>query len=202
MGITSRQNDVISFISTFTKEHGYSPKVREIGEGVGLKSTASVAKHLDRLELAGYIRRSPEKPRTIEIIGSGHAAKYNGVQVPLLKRISLDIELLSKDNVRDYYSFPGSSFPSDSRTFAIEAPDDSLNGDGIYAGSVVFVASSRGVDNGEIVVCIVENRALIRHIFVNDGIVTLKASNSSYEDIVLDTCRVVGVVKGYYNDVA
>lgn len=37
------------FIVDYITEHGYSPSVREIGDGVSLKSTSSVQRHLVKM---------------------------------------------------------------------------------------------------------------------------------------------------------
>lgn len=42
--------------------------MREIGEAVGLYSSSTVWCHLEALEANGYIRRTPGKPRSIEIV--------------------------------------------------------------------------------------------------------------------------------------
>ena len=44
-------------------QRGVMPTVREIGSHVGLKSTGSVQRYLERLEEAGYIEREPLDPR-------------------------------------------------------------------------------------------------------------------------------------------
>ena len=53
--ITKRDRDVLEFIKSYMGERGYTPTIREIGEGVGLFSTASVYMHFRNLCEAGYI---------------------------------------------------------------------------------------------------------------------------------------------------
>lgn len=60
---------VLAFLKAFIAEHNYPPSYREIMEGCGLSSTSIVGHHLDRLQLAGKIRREFNSPRTIAIIG-------------------------------------------------------------------------------------------------------------------------------------
>lgn len=67
--ITERDKDVLKYIYSFICKHGFSPSVREIGRGTGLKSTSSVYLHLVHLEECGYILRKPDCPRTITILG-------------------------------------------------------------------------------------------------------------------------------------
>lgn len=53
-GIKQREK-ILQYIIDYIQEHGYSPSIREICEGVGLKSTSSVHSHLVRMEKEGMI---------------------------------------------------------------------------------------------------------------------------------------------------
>jgi repressor LexA len=66
--LSTRQQNILSFISKFQFENGYPPTVREIAEAVGLASSSTAHGHLERLEKKGLIRRDPTKPRTIELV--------------------------------------------------------------------------------------------------------------------------------------
>lgn len=47
-GIYTRKA-ILRFIVHYIQEHGYSPSVSEIGEGVGLKSKSSVHSHIKKM---------------------------------------------------------------------------------------------------------------------------------------------------------
>ncbi len=64
-----RHEQILEFIKGFCLEKGYSPTIREIGEGVGLKSTSSTLEHLKGMERAGLIIRDEYSPRSIRIPG-------------------------------------------------------------------------------------------------------------------------------------
>ena len=65
--LTERQKGILDFIVANMRERGYPPSVREIGEAVGLSSSATVHNHLAALQKLGYLRRDPTKPRAIEV---------------------------------------------------------------------------------------------------------------------------------------
>ena len=192
----TKQGEVLDYIGRFTQTHGYSPTVREIGEGVGLKSPASVSKYLDRLEDYGYIRRRPESPRTIEVVGAVSGNIYESIQIPLVKKISQDIPLLEKSNIKDYFSLPASSVPDGNIVFAIEAPDDGMVDKGIKQGDVVFAFGKGYIDNGDCVVCLNGNILEIRDIYMREQGVTLVPANDDFESEDVETCQVVGTVFG------
>jgi repressor LexA len=62
------RDKIMEAIKNYIIENGFSPTIREICDKVGLKSTSTVAGHLDRLQQDGYITRVSTSPRTIRII--------------------------------------------------------------------------------------------------------------------------------------
>lgn len=48
-------SDVLEYIKMFMMINGYTPSIREIGRGMGLKSTSSVYAHFARLVAKGEI---------------------------------------------------------------------------------------------------------------------------------------------------
>lgn len=47
---------VLNFIIEYMEEHQYSPSIRDICDGTGLRSTSTVYTHLINLEMDGEIR--------------------------------------------------------------------------------------------------------------------------------------------------
>lgn len=60
-----KQEAIIKFIRDYP--HQYPPTVREIGIGVGLKSSSTIHHHLNVLVEQGYIERRPNCPRCIAL---------------------------------------------------------------------------------------------------------------------------------------
>ncbi|MCA9221244.1 MAG: repressor LexA, partial [Planctomycetales bacterium] len=65
--LTERQKEVLDMIYEKMTKRGYGPTVREIGEEFGITSPNGVMCHLRALERKGFIRRSPNKSRAIEL---------------------------------------------------------------------------------------------------------------------------------------
>src|SRR6056297_4124365 len=73
-GLTPRQQAILRVIEQTTAERGYPPSVREIGQGVGLTSSSSVAHQLRTLEELGYLRKDPNRPRALVVARPGGSA--------------------------------------------------------------------------------------------------------------------------------
>ena len=57
--LSGKRLQILNFIADSQREQGYPPSVREIGEAVGLASSATVHTHLAVLQREGYLSRDP-----------------------------------------------------------------------------------------------------------------------------------------------
>lgn len=69
--LTQRDEDAVEFIRRYARQRGFAPTVREVGEAVGLTSSASAAAMIDRLITAGVLRRTPGVPRSLVVVEGG-----------------------------------------------------------------------------------------------------------------------------------
>src|SRR5271154_3500375 len=65
--LSGKRLQILNFIADCQRDRGYPPSVREIGEAVGLASSATVHTHLAVLQREGYLSRDPSKPRAIKV---------------------------------------------------------------------------------------------------------------------------------------
>ena len=66
--LSPRQLAILDVIQRSVSSRGYPPSMREIGDAVGLASLSSVTHQLNQLELSGYLRRDPNRPRALEVL--------------------------------------------------------------------------------------------------------------------------------------
>lgn len=66
--VTKQQRRILQWLIKEIREKGYAPTTREIGQAVGLRSSATVHAHLTSLEEKGLIRREPGVTRAIQIL--------------------------------------------------------------------------------------------------------------------------------------
>jgi repressor LexA len=65
--MSDRQKIILDFIRDFIGQHCYSPSIREICHGTGIKSTSHVTILLNQLQHAGYIQRDTYISRSIRL---------------------------------------------------------------------------------------------------------------------------------------
>lgn len=67
---TKKQRVLLDFIEQFIEEHGYSPSYREIVNGCGYSSIATVAVHINNLISRGHLRKRDHSARSLELTDS------------------------------------------------------------------------------------------------------------------------------------
>ena len=65
---TKKQKELLTFIEDFIAEHGYSPSYREIMQGTGHTSVATVSLHVNNLIKRGHLRKRDRSARSLEIV--------------------------------------------------------------------------------------------------------------------------------------
>jgi repressor LexA len=153
--LTERQRGILNFIEAETRDRGYPPSVREIGEAVGLTSTSTVHAHLATLQRLGYLRRDPTKPRAIEVRydpGSGASGERRPARhVPLVGDVAAGTDVLAQENVEELLPLPA-DFTGDGPVFMVRVRGDSMIDAGILDGDFVVVRQETEVRKGDVVV--------------------------------------------------
>jgi repressor LexA len=153
--LTERQRGILNFIESETRDRGYPPSVREIGEAVGLTSTSTVHAHLASLQRLGYLRRDPTKPRAIEVRydpGSGASGERRPARhVPLVGDVAAGTDVLAQENVEELLPLPA-DFTGDGSVFMVRVRGDSMIDAGILDGDFVVVRQETEVRKGDVVV--------------------------------------------------
>jgi len=189
---TPRQQAILDTIKGFTREHGYPPSVREIGERVGLSSSSTVQCHLRTLERKGLIKRDPTKPRALT--SESDSVARDVVTVPLYGKVAAGVPIDAPDNIQEEFALPASLVRA-SGSFMLRVQGESMVEAGILDGDLVLVSPQQVASNGEIVVARVgEDEATVKTFYKEANRVRLQPQNKFMEPIYSDNVSVVGKV--------
>ena len=145
--------ELLDYILDFQQKNGFPPTVREIQGRFGIKSTASVAYYLKKLESDNLIHRSKQKKRCIEVVGDVKANR-----VPLLGDIAAGTPILAVENVDSYIPLPDGFFGSGSAPlFMLQVRGNSMIEIGINDGDYVIIRKQETANNGDIAADLIEN---------------------------------------------
>jgi repressor LexA len=153
--LSGKRRQILEFIGDCLRERGYPPSVREIGEAVGLTSSATVHSHLALLQREGYLQRDPTKPRAIQVRyePTSQVAMAAGPvrHVPLVGDVAAGTGVLAQENVEEIVALP-EDFTGTGSLFMLRVRGDSMKDGGIFDGDYVVVRQQPDAENGDTVV--------------------------------------------------
>ena len=176
---------ILEFVSRFIQENGYAPSVREIGAGVGLRSTASVSYHLRALQEKGLLQGGEAKGRKRAI-----ATGVRAGQIPVIGVVTAGVPILAVENQEGTMSWDG-----DPNCFALRVRGDSMINAGILSGDKVVVRPQQTADDGQIVVARIEDEATVKRLRRRNGEIWLMPENDAYAPIDGREAEIIGIVK-------
>jgi repressor LexA len=194
---TDRGRDVYDFIRAYVARFGVPPKLREIGEGLGIASRGVVHRYLKTLESEGLIAIESDVARGIRLRKQKTLSRP--FVLPLAGSIAAGrpIEAIAGEDEIDLTEF----FVNANR-FVLKVVGDSMIEDGILDGDMVVVEKREVADNGEIVVALIDNMdATLKRLQKNrDGSVTLKPANGRLSPLryAAPRVKIQGVVVGQF----
>jgi len=149
MPLTKRQREILTYLDAYAGENGYAPSFEEIAEHFNYNSLATVHEHLSNLERKGYIKRSYNESRAIEISASD--AMPRAVELPLLGAVAagVPIEALTHDET---LTVPESFVQRGGSHYVLRVKGNSMIDEQIRDGDFVVVNERRNADNGEMVI--------------------------------------------------
>lgn len=205
--LSDKQREILGVIQASVARRGYPPSMREIAEAVGLASLSSVSHQLGQLELSGYLRRDPNRPRALEVLidlepDPSHAVDSDALpgpsvgdaaMVPLVGRIAAGIPITADQMVEEVVPLPR-QLVGKGDLFMLTVVGDSMIDAAICDGDWVVVRQQNTAENGEIVAAMLDNEATVKVFKQRDGHTWLLPQNSAYEPILGDHATVLGKV--------
>ena len=197
MALTKRQREILSYLGTYTDANGYAPSFEEIAEQFNYNSLATVHEHLTNLERKGYIRRSYNESRAIEILPSD--AYPRAVDLPLLGLVAAGAPIEALE-AHETISVPDDFVRRGGGHYVLRVRGNSMIDEQIRDGDYVVVHERRSADNGEMVIALLNGAgATVKKLYrERDGRIRLQPANETVSPIYVHERDVAiqGVVVG------
>lgn len=208
MAITKRQKEIYDFLAEFVARNGYSPSFEEIGEAMGLRSLATVHKHINNLQEKGLLNRSYNRSRSIDVLPPKGSLKKSmsvapppPLELPLMGRIAAGRPIEAVENPE---TLSLSDFTNSKDVYVLKVMGESMQDEHIVEGDYVIVEKAESARNGEIVVAVVNNDdATLKRIYREGENTRLQPSNAKMQPIIVPSRavqvqgRVIGVLRKY-----
>ncbi|MBE6847742.1 MAG: transcriptional repressor LexA [Oscillospiraceae bacterium] len=169
-------------------DEGYPPTIREICSALGIRSTSTVHRYINRLAEEGYLEKMDNQNRAIRLKGR------SSVNVPLIGTVTAGLPITAIENITEYLPYvPHRHFSGE--LFALKVRGESMINAGIFDGDVVIVERQQVAENGDIIVALVnEEEATVKRFYKENGGYRLQPENDTMEPIFVDEVAVLGKV--------
>jgi repressor LexA len=191
--LTPMRRQILEFIASCQRERGFPPTIREIGEEVGLSSSATVANHITVLKDAGYIEKNPQQPRTLTVrLDMANPVPEQHIRhIPFVGDIAAGTDVLASETTHEMMSMP-EQFAGRGDSFVLQVRGDSMIDAGILSGDFIVVQRENTARAGEIVVAgIPGDEATVKRFFPQGSRIILQPENSSMQPLDFDSHEVV-----------
>lgn len=195
--ITDRQQEVLNFISYFTKTNSYPPTVREISDHFNI-SIRAVQDHIAALQKKGFISIKPKSSRSIKVLQESSSFQEEPEtfigKVPVLGTVAAGKPLLSEENLDGYINLtepfvrPGKSY------FALRVRGTSMINAGILEGDLAIIEQASTAVDGQIIVAVIDDAITLKRYYKESGRVKLQPENPAFQPIYCTDLRIVGIL--------
>ncbi len=177
--------EILKLLARRTGTAGRAPSIREVAEAVDLRSSQTVHYHLNKLEVAGYLERLNDKPRTPRLTAKGWEA-ISGF--PLLGRIAAGRGLEAVAVGDEAYSLAAELLSSRSGRgrYLLRVVGQSMIGAHIDDGDLLVVEEDEDPPDGAVVVALLRNgeEVTVKRLYREYGLLRLRLENGDHEDLV------------------
>jgi repressor LexA len=196
---TQRQKEILDYITLFLERHAYEPSYAQIARHFGVKSRATIAKHVAALERRGLLTRKNEDGSfalNVKVDVSDLLC-----EVKLLGRIAAGTPL---EVVECEETIPVPRFllgrVRPERVYALRVKGDSMIDEHICDGDIALIENRTDARDGEIVVALLidENQATLKRLYRRGINVELHPANSQLQPLTLPAKQVAvqGIFRG------
>ena len=202
---TQRQKEILDYITLFLERHAYEPSYAQIARHFGVKSRATIAKHIAALERRGLLTRTKEDGAfalSVKVDDSDSLC-----EVRLLGRIAAGAPI---DVVDDQETIPVPRFllgrVKPDRVYALRVKGDSMIDEHICDGDIALIENRTEARDGEIVVALLteSNQATLKRLYRRGVNVELHPANSQLQPLTVPAkdVTVQGIFRGLLRSIA
>jgi repressor LexA len=191
MSLTKRQREILTYLATYSEEHGYAPSFEEIATQFNYNSLATVH------ERKGYIKRAYNESRGIELVPSEVFPRTATLQLLGTVAAGMPIEAVQ---MPETIGVPEDLVRRSGNHYVLRVRGNSMIDEQIRDGDFVIVNEKHSADNGEMVIALIDGTSATVKKFYRerDGRIRLQPANETMNPIYVheNDISIQGIVVG------
>ncbi len=192
-----RQRQIVDFLAQYIQKNGYAPTLQEIADAIGVSSLATVHEHLQALERKRIIKKHEGTVRGIELVDRTFLNTTESVDLPLLGYIAAGSPIEPHSDPNASFKVSPEMISGKKRSYVLQVKGQSMIEDHIQDGDYVVIEETPEVNNGDIVVALLDNGlATLKRYFKEVTRVRLEPANANMSPIYATNVQIQGRVVG------
>ena len=178
--LTQAQNELFEWIKDYIQKCQHSPSIRQMMQGMGLRSPAPIQSRLKHLQEKGYISWQEGKARTLQLVED-----IDQGCIPILGSVAAGGLIESFTDINEKLDFADTL--KKKGVFALTVNGDSMKDAYIADGDMVLmepINDQNSIRNGTIVSAMVPGSGTtLKYFFRKNDYILLEAANENYDPI-------------------
>ncbi|NCN45008.1 MAG: repressor LexA [Candidatus Pacebacteria bacterium CG_4_9_14_0_2_um_filter_36_8] len=192
-----RQRQIVDYIAQYIQKNGFSPTLKEIAGSIQVSSLATVHEHLQALERKNVIKKHEGTVRGIELFDRTFLHVTESIDLPILGFIAAGSPIEPYTDTDATFKVSPEMISGKKRAYILQVKGQSMIEDHIDDGDYVVIEETAEVNNGDIVVALLDNGlATLKRFYKEVTRVRLEPANATMSPIYATNVQIQGRVVG------
>ena len=189
MSLTDTQRNIHAFIAERIEADGFAPSQAEIARAFGFKGVRAAQYHLEALEAAGIVERSPGRARSLRLLQLPEGPQQlplptndDVLQLPVLGQVAAGVPI-GADIGSEQVVLMDRTFFSPAPDYLLKVKGDSMRDEGIFDGDLIGVHRTSDARSGQVVIARIDDEITVKLLKIGQGRIRLLPRNPDYAPI-------------------
>lgn len=189
MELTAKQQAIHVFLAERIEADGFAPSQAEIARAFGFSGVRAAQYHLEALEAAGVIERSPGRARGLRLLrwpNRPHQldlpASDDALQLPVLGQVAAGVPIGADIGSEQVVLMDRTLF-SMTPDYLLRVKGDSMRDEGIFDGDLIGVHRTSEARSGQVVIARIDDEITVKLFKPARGKIRLLPRNPDHEPI-------------------
>ena len=192
-----RQRQIVDYIAQYIQKNGFAPTLKEIAGAIQVSSLATVHEHLQALQRKNVIKKHEGTVRGIELVDRTFLRVTDSIDLPILGFIAAGSPIEPYTDTDATFKVSPEMVTGKKRAYILQVKGQSMIEDHIDDGDYVVIEETSSVNNGDIVVALLDNGlATLKRCYKEVTRVRLEPANATMSPIYATNVQIQGRVVG------
>ena len=189
MSLTDTQRAIHAFIADRIDAEGVPPSQSEIARAFGFSGVRAAQYHLEALEAAGVVERTPGRARGLRLLQVPDMpqqlplpADDSALHLPVLAQVAAGLPIGADIGSEQVVLMDRALF-SPAPDYLLKVKGDSMRDEGIFDGDLIGVHRTTDARSGQVVIARIDDEITVKLLKIGQGRIRLLPRNPDYAPI-------------------